>query len=119
MLDEFPAQELFRAEGRKIPRDWMQRWRLAGGQTGDAIGTGWTITADERLIALKNHPIWALLGSSKLFQDGLDQPWPPFAFNSGMWVRDVDRDTAESIGLIQPGQTVRPMSIEEGLKQAA
>jgi hypothetical protein len=116
VLDEWPAQELFRAEGRKVPRDWFYRWQLAGGQTGDPIGTGWTITPeDSRLIALKNHPIWTNLGSSTLFQDGLDQPWPPFAFNSGMWVRDVDRATAEEIGLLKPGQTITPQTIEEAL----
>jgi len=115
ILDQWPAQELFRAEARKVPRDWISRWRLAGGQTGDAIGTGWTITEDGRLIALKNHDIWNLIGSSDLFSDGLDQPWPPFAFQSGMWVQDIDRDEAESLGLITADGKVEPMDVEEVL----
>jgi hypothetical protein len=113
ILDAFPAQELFRAEDRKQKREWLERFRLAGQQTGDPIGTGWTITPEFRMIALKNHEIWKLLGSSKLFPDGLDQPWPPFAFNSGMDVRDVDRQTAQDLGLIEPGESVEPMTLEE------
>jgi hypothetical protein len=115
ILDGWPGQELFRAEGRKVPRDWIERWRLAGSQTGDPMGTGWTIAPDERLIALKNHAIWNLIGSSKLFPDGLDQPWPPFAFQSGMWVRDVTRAETESLGLITADQVVEPMSVQEAL----
>lgn len=118
ILDAFPAQELFRAEGRKVERHWIERFRLAGQATGDAIGTGWTITPEGKLIALKNHEIWNKLGSSDLFPDGLDQPWPPFAFNSGMDVRDVDRATAQDLGLIEPGETVEPMTLDD-LKEAA
>jgi hypothetical protein len=113
VLDEFPAQELFRAEARVKERDWIQRFRLAGQQTGDPMGTGWTITSDGKMIALKNHPIWQKLSDPSLFPDGLGNPWPPFAFSSGMDVRDVDRDTAESIGIIQPGQIVQPMTLAE------
>lgn len=101
VLDAFPADELFRLEARVKERDWLARWRLAGEQTDDPIGTGWTITTDGRMIALKNHPIWDELGSSDNFPDGLDQPWPPFAFNSGMWVRDVSRADCEEIGLVE------------------
>ncbi|MDE2107252.1 MAG: hypothetical protein KGL39_59190 [Patescibacteria group bacterium] len=116
LLDEWPGQELFRAEYREVPRDWLYRWRLAGAQTGDPIGRGWTITPDNRLIALKNHPIWNWIGSSALFKDALDVIWPPFAFNSGMWVRNVDRAETEAIGLLQKGQAApRPMSIANAL----
>jgi hypothetical protein len=116
ILDEWPAQELFRAESRKVPRDWLERWRLAGAQTSDPIGTGWTITADGRLIALKNHDIWNWIGSSDLFADALDVIWPPFAFGSGMWVRDVDRAETESIGLLDKGEAApEPMAIGDAL----
>lgn len=120
ILDEWPGQELFRAEGREKPRDWLMRWRLAGAQTGDPIGTGWTITPGERMIALKNHPIWDWIGSSQLFKDALDVVWPPFAFNSGMWVRDVDRLTMEKFGLMTKGQAApKPMSVTEVLQRFA
>lgn len=100
ILDQWPAQELFRAESRDNPRGWLERWRMAGAQAGDPSGAGWTITPDGRMIALKNHPIWDRLGDPALFSDGLCQPWPPFAFGSGMCVRDVERSEAEAIGLI-------------------
>lgn len=120
ILDQWPAQELFRAEGRKVPREWVARFRRAGAATGDPIGTGWTITPDGRLIALKNHLIWQLLGSPGLFSDGLGQPWPPFAFNSGMWVRDISRALAESFGLLKAGEAAPvPMTLAEALKEAA
>jgi hypothetical protein len=118
VLDEFPSQELFRAEARKQERNWLARFRLAGERTGDPIGTGWTITPHGRMIALKNHKIWEYLGDPSLFKDGLGNPWPPFAFESGMNVRDVDRAETESIGLIQPGQSVKPMTLAD-LKEAA
>ena len=118
LLDEWPAWELFRAEARVKVRDWINRFRLAGGQTGDPMGTGWTITQDNRMIALKNHAIWEELGSSENFDDALDTVWPPFAFNSGMWVRNVDRTTTESIGLIKRGQTVKPLTLADVLKPA-
>ena len=101
VLESFPADELFRLEDRAQKRDWLARWRLAGDQTGDPIGTGWTITPDGRLIALKNHDIWNWIGSSELFDDALDVVWPPFAFNSGMWVRDIFRNECEEIGLME------------------
>jgi hypothetical protein len=119
ILDGWPASELFRAEGRKIPRDWINRWMLAGRNTGDPIGTGWTVTPGGKLIALKNHAIWTFLGSSALFSDGLDRPWPPFAFNSGMWVRDITRAMAESIGLLKRGAAApAPMTLAAVLKEA-
>ncbi len=63
------------------------------------------------MIALKNDPIWSRLGSSDLFEDGLDNPYPPFAFNSGMGVRDVARDEAEQLGLLEPNQEVFPRDL--------
>jgi hypothetical protein len=101
ILDQWPAQELFRVESCDYPGQWPEHWRMAGAQTGDPSGTGWTVTPDNRMVALKNHPIWDRLGDPTLFSDGLGQPWPPFTLNSGMWVRDVERGKAEAIGLIK------------------
>jgi hypothetical protein len=112
ILDEWPAQELFRAEGRKQERDWVDRFRLAGEQSGDPIGTGWTITPDRRLVALKNHAVWDSLGDRGLFEDGLGNPFPPFAFSSGMWVRNVDRKTAQSLGLVDRDTEIQPRGFD-------
>jgi len=119
VLDQFPADELFRLEARTKHRDWVNRFRIAGDQSGFAIGDGWTITPDGRMIALKNHPIWEELGSSDNFDDALDQPWPPFAFNSGMWVRDVDRTEAIAAGIMDRGEIIKPRSISDFMKEAA
>jgi len=100
VLDVFPAYEFRRAYPRKKPRDlgplpWVTRWQMAG---GDLV--------DGRMIARKDDQVWQNLGSSALFPDGLDNPYPPFAFNSGMDVFDVRRDEAEKLGVIDPGESV-------------
>lgn len=82
ILDQWPAQELFRMTQSRVPRDWSQRWADAGGRFFGG-----------RMIALKNDPIW-----TEISRFGL--PYPPFDFNSGMDVRDIDRDEAQQLGLI-------------------
>jgi len=94
VLSEWPAWELVRITPRKAPRDWAVRWSEAGGELHDG-----------RMIALKTSPIW-----TKLSRFG--NPHPPFDFNSGMGVEEVDRDTAESLGLIS-------MTMNEALKDFA
>ena len=92
LLDAFPAQELFRAEDRRQPRDWESRWTGAGGRLFGG-----------RMIALKGDPVWTAISR-------FGTPWPPFDYNSGMDVRDVDRQEAEALGLIEPGEDVIPES---------
>jgi hypothetical protein len=87
-LDNFPAQELVRNEGRRIPRDWEARWQMAGGKFYEG-----------RMIAAKDDPIWAEISR-------FERPWPPFDFNSGMGVEDVEREEAERLGVIAPDQEV-------------
>jgi hypothetical protein len=93
-VDAFPAQELYRLEAREEPRDWPTRWNGARGELGAA-----TTALDARIsmIALKADPIWTAISAFGV-------PWPPFDFNSGMWVRDIDIAQAEELGLIQAGQ---------------
>jgi hypothetical protein len=43
------------------------------------------------------------LGDSTLFDDGLGNPYPPFAWNSGMWIQDVSLAEALDLGVMQPG----------------
>lgn len=87
-LEAFPAQELFRAEDREEPRDWLTRWQGAGGRLYGG-----------RMIALKDDPIWEEISA-------FGQPYPPFDFNSGMWVRDVSREEALSLGVLEEGEEV-------------
>lgn len=97
-----PAWELTRFESRRIPRaDWRERWQAAG----DAVGWEGAISARGitgiRMIALKDSPIWEALGNGAGgFRDTLGNPYPPFAYGSGMdWI-GVDRDECISLGLI-------------------
>jgi hypothetical protein len=90
VLNMWPAQELYRAFARRAPRDWQHRFTAAGG-----------IMFNGRMLALKNSATW-----SKISRFGT--PYPPFDFNSGMSVRDVDRNTAMHAGLIDLTTQVKP-----------
>ena len=94
ILDEWPAQEFLRVSARHEPRDWPARWQEAGGK----FFPGSADYPEGRMIALKNDPIWAEISR-------FGNPYPPFDFNSGMGVGDVDRDEAEKLGLIAPDAT--------------
>ena len=89
VLDQWPAQELIRVRDSVKERDWPARWLAAGGQF---YGT--------RMIALKSDPIWRAISR-------FGQPYPPFDFNSGMDVQDIDREEAEEIGLLQRDEPVQ------------
>jgi hypothetical protein len=93
---QYPAWEFVRIYPRADERkNWPQRWMDAGGQ----------FYAAGRMIAPKDDPVWENLGDSSKFDDGLDTPYPPFAFNSGMGVREVLRDECIALGVIQPDYT--------------
>lgn len=97
-----PAWELVRYEPRRAPRaDWRERWNAAG----DAVGWEGALTArgatGDRMIALKTSPIWQALGDGAGgYTDTLGNPYPPFAYSSGMNWMDVDRDECIRLGLI-------------------
>ena len=99
-----PAWELIRFEPRRVPRpDWRERWNAAGESVGwDGAASFRGITGD-RMIALKSSPIWQALGNGVGgFTDTLGNPYPPFAYSSGMdWI-GVDREECIQLGLIAP-----------------
>ena len=107
----FPAWELVRYEGRRMPRDWAARWKAAG----DA--TGWVGASQDygQMVALKDSPIWAALGNGAGgYRDTLGNPYPPFAFSSGMDWRGVRRPRCIELGLITadtPPQVPEPVSV--------
>lgn len=101
-IEIFPAWQLARLETRAVPRaDWMQRWNAAG------AACNWEGALRRPMIALKSSPIWAELGNGAGgFRDTLGNPYPPFAYSSGLdWV-DVDRATCEKLGLIKPAEKI-------------
>lgn len=110
VLDAYPAQELVRFEDRKMERDWPDRWQEAARASGDL--TALKGLSAGRMVARKDSPIWDALGDPDLFPDGLGNPYPPFAFNSGMGVLDVSFADAEAIGLVDLETEIEPQSLE-------
>ena len=112
VVDLWPALELVRFEDRKEPRDWEQRWRLAAQVSGDAKAAA-CLELQGRMAALKSSPIWQALGDGEGgFDDTLGNPYPPFAFNSGMWTEEVSRDEAVEYGLIEEGEKAEPAEFD-------
>lgn len=108
-LDVNPAWELVRMIETRVQRDWQERWLAAAEATGGFDGCTDPREAGGRMVALKNHPIWQALGDGEGgYDDTLGNPWPPFAFNSGMNVIDVSRDDAVALGIMGPDDTVKP-----------
>lgn len=96
-----PGWEFYRLANSVKKRDWISRWIKAGVESGYTIGDGWTLADSTRMIAMKDHPIWDELGSSKNFEDGTDQNFPPFAFNSGMFCKGVSEAECERLGILE------------------
>jgi hypothetical protein len=104
VLDQFPAWRLRRYGERKDPRNWELRWIEAYQQVG---GEG--CAKNGELVALKSSPIWAALGSGAgKYTDTLGNPYPPFAFNSGMDWDDVDYEECRRLGIIPDKQRPKP-----------
>lgn len=78
----YPAQELVRILRVKEPRDWVKRWRDAGGKFYGG-----------RMIAPILDPIWI-----KISRFGL--PYPPFDYNSGMGLRPISAKNAVELGVM-------------------
>ena len=52
------------------------------------------------MVARKDSPVWDKIGDGAGgYRDTLGNPYPPFAFNSGMDWEDVDIDTADGLGI--------------------
>lgn len=104
VVDLWPALELVRFEERDEPRDWPTRWRIAAQSVSD-VKAQVALEFHGRMVALKSSGIWQALGDGAGgYQDTLGNPYPPFAFRSGMWTEEVSRDEAIELGLIQEGE---------------
>lgn len=67
--------------------EWHSRWERCGGRLSEG-----------RMIAAKWDPIWTKLSST--FDDGLGEPYPPYARSSDAYWMDVDQDEAIVVGAI-------------------
>lgn len=57
------------------------------------------------MAALKSSPVWEALGNGAGgFRDALGNPYPPFAYGSGLDWEDVDADGARALGLLADGE---------------
>lgn len=101
VLSAFPAQKLIRIGKRKVPRHWLAIWDNARMLLGDATTA---LPSSKGLIALKSDPIWREISDFGL-------PWPPFKFNSGMGLSDVDYDEAVRLELIKEGAEIKDKSV--------
>ena len=102
-LYAYPAWELVRLYQRNVPRGtpeshtagWLVRWRDAG------ESVEWDGAVESPMIARKDSPIWQALGDGAGgYTDTLSNPFPPFAFNTGMAWKAVDRERSLALGLI-------------------
>jgi hypothetical protein len=91
----FPAWRLVRFGTRRDPRDWGVRWAQA------AQSVNWDGCArNGDFVALKSSPVWGALGAGVGgHRDTLGNPYPPFAFNSGMDWEAVDAEECARLGL--------------------
>jgi len=112
VLDLYPAWELVRYEEREKPRDWEERWRIAAQVAGDPEAAA-CLELNGRMCALKSSDIWQQLGDGAGgYDDCLGNPYPPFAFNSGMWTDDVSREEAEEMGLLEKGEKAEAAGLD-------
>lgn len=96
-LKVWPANEMFRALARKVPRKWKERWNTARAALGEE-GTSATYATsnDGPFIALKNDAIWTSVSR-------FGSPWPPFDYQSGMRLKQVKASAARQAGVLKPG----------------
>lgn len=112
-LEQFPGYELVRMEARRMPRDWLARWKQAGGKVRkDKKGR-------VRLVALKTDAVWERLGDFNIFSDALGISHPPFAFRSGMGWDELDKRECIALGLLKRAEKVtRPRKTPKNLPPA-
>ncbi len=98
-METAPAWELVRIEDRRVPREWLERFAIASDNV-DHVGV---YDLPGRMVARKDSPVWAALGSSALFEDALDVDHSPFAFGSGMgWLERFAVDLPELLSVAIP-----------------
>lgn len=93
VLEDFPADEMYRQRESMKKRDWDIIWNAARRDLGESTSASLATGKDGPFVALKNDPIWTAISR-------FGNPYPPFDFGSGMWVRDADDALAERLGVL-------------------
>ncbi len=111
VLEDFPADEMYRQRQSKVKRDWDVTWNAARARLGDATTASLATSRDGPFVALKGDPIWVATNR-------FGNPWPPPDYNSGMWIRDADYGLAERLGVLRrkPRPASRPLADPAALK---
>lgn len=104
VMDAYPAYRLVRLESRRVPREWMTLWGIAGAKVN------WVGASRTEMVALKTSPIWIEISRFR-------RPWPPFDYGSGMGLEDVDRDETEQLELLPKGEA--PAARLQRLRESA
>ena len=115
ILADFPADEMYRQRQSKVARDWDVVWNTKRRELGDATSASLATSKDGPFVALKNDPIWTAISR-------FGNPYPPFDYGSGMWVRDADDALAERLGVLgrqQPAPEHARLSDPAALKPEA
>jgi hypothetical protein len=96
VLNEFPASRFIRVMDVKEPRQ--------------------AHTIFENQVYLKTDPIWA----NRINRD-FGTPWGPWGWGCGHDVEEVDRQDAEQLGLVKPGERIEPdtKNFNENLQASA
>jgi hypothetical protein len=116
VVDLWPALEFTRFEERDQERPWegvTGYWMQAARRAGDMKAVK-VYGETGRMVALKDSDIWDELGDPDYVSGGLGNPYPPFAFGSGMWTEEVSRDEAEELGLLEEGEEAKPAKFDFG-----
>lgn len=112
VLVDFPADEMYRQRPSKVPRDWDILWNTKRQELGDATSASLATGKDGPFVALKNDPIWTAISR-------FGNPYPPFDYGSGMWVRDADDALAERLGVLRKLKDATPQPTHTPLADPA
>lgn len=124
-VDEFPAVELVRVYPVYTPRGeelvhgvpntengWDYRFPAACDDAGDDDALN-VFNETGRMVALKDSDVWDSLGDGAGgYTDTLGNPFPPFAFSSGMDWNEVSRADAVALGLMDDDDDAAPAKVD-------
>lgn len=104
LLWSHPCYELVRIGDREQKRQWIERWRGAGGRVFAGRPAGMSLNPElmeGRCIAKKDDTIWFKLSR-------FNRAEPPYDFQSGVGRAAVPRAVCVALGVIEAGERTGP-----------